>query len=115
MIVKLVKNISEEDRFIIKDLKIGKDYEVIGIEADDYRIICDTDKEPYLYPFDCFKIVDDTKPSFWVTEFGEDGEEYSCPIKWNQVGFFEDYFDEVKEVKEQFWADYKKFYNNNSN
>ncbi|WP_163337602.1 hypothetical protein [Desulfopila sp. IMCC35008] len=114
MIVKLVKNTSDDDEFKIESLDIENEYEVIGIESDDYRIISDTDKEPYLYPPDCFEIVDDTKPPFWVTEFGEDGEEYSYPENWNKVGIFEDYFEGVKEVKKQFWADYKKYSNKNS-
>jgi hypothetical protein len=111
MIVKLLKNISDEDYYEIESLSIGKEYEVIGIGGDDYRIICDTDKEPYLYPPDCFVIIDKRKPQFWVTEFGEDGEEYSYPLGWNKAGFFEDYFDDVKEVREQFWKDYQKYYN----
>jgi hypothetical protein len=114
MIVKLIKLVSNDDHFKIESLEIEKEYEVIGIESDDYRIICDTEKEPYLYPPDCFEIVDTTRPPFWVTEFGEDGEEYSYPENWNKVGFFEDYFDGVKEIREQFWQDHNKYYNKNS-
>jgi hypothetical protein len=111
MIVKLVKTTSDEHQYGIDSLSIGKNYEVIGIEGNEYRIICDTDKNPYLYPPDCFEIIDNRKPSFWITELGEDGEEYSYPPDWNQVGFFEDYFDEIKEVQEKFWNDYKEYYN----
>ncbi|MFO1424582.1 MAG: hypothetical protein U1F70_13230 [Candidatus Competibacteraceae bacterium] len=28
----------------------------------------------------------------WITEFGQDGEEYSYPPPLNKVGFFEDFF-----------------------
>lgn len=114
MIVKLVKIASVEDQYEIESLSIGKEYEVIGIESDNYRIISETDQQPYLYPPDCFEIIEENKPSFWETEFGEDGEEYSYPPGWNQVGFFEDFFEEVRNVKEQFWKDYNKHYNNNS-
>jgi hypothetical protein len=114
MIVKLVKLTSDEDQYEIESLSISKEYEVMAIECDDYRIISDTDNEPYLYPPDCFEIVKKDKPSFWATEYGEDGEEYSSLPKWNQVGFFEDYFDDVKKIKEQFWKDYQKYYNKNS-
>ena len=100
MIVRLIQNQSSYDEYepIIESLLLGKHYEVIGIEADHFRIICETDNEPYLYPPDCFEIIDNSKPKFWKTEIGEDGEEYSYPSSWNQVGFFEDYFAGKKEV-----------------
>lgn len=110
MIVKLIKQFSEEDDAKLESLTIGRVYEVIGIEADYFRIICDTEKEPYLYPPECFDIVDHTKPSFWITEFGEDGEEYSYPEEWNKAGYFEAYFEEVTGVKEKFWIACKKYY-----
>jgi hypothetical protein len=113
MIVKLIRKFSVEDQYEIENLSIGKKYEVIGLEGDSYRIISDDDKEPYLYPSDCFEIIDDTKPEFWVTEVF-DGEEYSCPVSWNKVGFWEDYFDDVEEVREQFRKEYSKYYNKHS-
>jgi len=111
MIVKLIKIASEDDQYEIESLSIGSEYEVIGIEGDDYRIISDTDKEPYLYPRDCFEVINKSRPAFWETEYGDDGEEYSSLPQWNQVGFFEDYFDDIKQIRKQFWKDYKKYYN----
>ncbi len=113
MIVKFIKNRDPEDGYEIENLTTNKEYEVIGIEADYYRII-DEKNEPILFSPDCFEIVDNDKPPFWVTEIGEDGEEYSYPPKWNEIGFFEDFFDYVKNVKDQFWKDYSKFYHKNS-
>jgi hypothetical protein len=75
-----------------QDLTIGNSYHIIGIEADDFRIIND-EGSPYLYPPHLFTIVDDHEPDDWITEYGEDGERYSYPPELNRVGFFEDYFD----------------------
>jgi hypothetical protein len=113
MIVKFIKTIDPEDGYEIENLTINKEYEVIGIEADDFRII-DDKNEPILFSPDCFEIVNSNKPTFWVTEIGEDGEEYSYPPNWNETGFFEDFFDGVKHVKDQFWKDYRKYYHKNS-
>ncbi len=70
----------------------GRVYEVIGIEADDYRIQND-DGEPYLYPSALFTVVEAQKPEDWIVEIGEDGETYAYPPELNTPGFFEDYFD----------------------
>ena len=75
------------------DLTPGNIYRIIGIEADDYRLINDFGS-PYLYPSDLFLLVDSEEPSDWLTEFGEEGERYTYPPELNQAGFFEDYFDD---------------------
>lgn len=77
-------------------------YFVIGIEADDYRILNDAGK-PYLYPADIFDVIDARCPADWVTEFGEDGEQYAYPPPLNEVGFFEDFFDHKPEQTAVFW------------
>ncbi|GAB6043475.1 hypothetical protein JCM17961_41530 [Endothiovibrio diazotrophicus] len=61
------------------DITIGKVYLVIDIEADSYRIINDS-QMPYLYDPPQFEIVEYDRPSFWVTEYGEEQEEYSYPF-----------------------------------
>lgn len=91
------------------DMTIGKVYVVIGIEADSYRIINDS-QMPYLYDPSQFEMVEFDRPSFWVTEYGEDQEEYSYPSSWNSPGFFEDFHDGIKEVVCQFWAEYEALY-----
>ena len=56
MIVKLkLKNSS------YSDLSENQPYFVIGIEADDYRILNDAGK-PYLYPPELFDIMDSQYP-----------------------------------------------------
>ena len=55
------------------DLTPGQDYAVIGVEADDFRLLNDRG-QPYLYPHQLFDIVDPLEPEDWVMEVGEDGE-----------------------------------------
>jgi len=76
----------------------GKEYIVLGIEADSYRIMNEIG-EPCLYGPDGFEITDESQPSFWVCGVGEDDEKYCYPKEWSGVGFFEDYFNNVAEVQ----------------
>lgn len=110
MIVQLIKIISKTDEYEIENLTVGQKYEVIEITDGFYRIISEDDNEPYLYPADCFIIIDNEKPAFWVIEIGDDGEKYYSPPNWNKVGFWEDYFDGVEKVKKQFQKEYRKYY-----
>ncbi len=97
MIVKLKK---EDPNY--HDLTPDQPYFVIGIEADDYRILNDYGK-PYLYPANLFDIIDYREPITWITQHGADGERYSYPSVLNEVGFFEDYFDGKNEALSRFW------------
>lgn len=84
------------------DLQPGLPYFVIGIEADNYRILNDHGK-PYLYAAEGFDVVDPQEPQDWVTEYGEDGERYAYPPALNSIGFFEDYFDGHPQAVAIFW------------
>ncbi len=84
------------------DLTHGMAYVVIGIEADDFRILNDQGR-PYLYPSRLFEIIDPYKPNDWVTERGEDGETYAYPPPLNGCGFFEDFFDAKPKAVATFW------------
>ncbi len=84
------------------DLTPGQPYLVLGIEADDLRILNDQGK-PYLYPREIFKVLDAREPADWVTEVGEDNERYAYPPLLNDTGFFEDYFDGKATVIATFW------------
>lgn len=97
MIVKL-----KEKNSAYPDLTPDQPYFIIGIEADDYRILNDSGK-PYLYPAHLFEIIDPREPSIWITDYGEDGERYSYPPVLNEAGFFEDYFDGKDETLSKFW------------
>ena len=97
MIVKLKKRTSK-----YRDLTVGQPYVVIGIEADEYRILNDAGR-PFLYPPTLFSVLDHREPADWVTEMGEDGERYSYPPPLNKAGFFEDFFDEKNKAVSTFW------------
>ena len=97
MIVKLKKKNSR-----YRDLTFGQAYVVIGIEADDLRILNDAGR-PFLYPPSLFSVTDAQEPVDWVTEFGEDGERYSYPSPLNKSGFFEDFFDQKTRAVATFW------------
>lgn len=90
-------------------MTIGKVYEIIGIEADYYRIIND-ENDPCLYNPDQFELIEKQEPEFWLSIKGEDGERYAYPLSWLRVGFFEDYHDGIKSTQEIFWAEYRRLY-----
>ena len=84
------------------DLTAKRPYAVIGIEADDLRLLNDRG-QPYLYPAELFAVLDAREPTDWLTEFGEDGERYAYPPPLNAVGFFEDFFDGKPTAVAPFW------------
>ncbi len=85
-----------------QDLTTGQGYVVIGIEADDLRILNDQGR-PFLYPAELFDVVDANVPEDWSIEFGQDGERYSYPPSLNRIGFFEDFFENKREAVTTFW------------
>jgi hypothetical protein len=84
------------------DLTPEQHYAVLGIEADDFRLLNDRGR-PYLYPSRLFDVIDPHEPADWITEVGEDGERYSYPSPLNTSGFFEDFFDAKREAVSTFW------------
>ncbi|MBF0376352.1 MAG: hypothetical protein HQK72_02610 [Desulfamplus sp.] len=97
MIVKLKNKNSD-----YPDITPEQPYFIIGIEANDYRILNDYGK-PYLYPSHIFQIIDTNEPCSWITDYGDDGERYSYPPILNEIGFFEDYFEGKTEALSKFW------------
>jgi len=97
MIVQLQRQAKE-----YPDLTPGQPYAVIGIEADDFRIL-NNQGQPYLYPSEIFDAVDAREPDDWVVEIGQDGERYAYPPPLNAIGFFEDFFDQQEEIVATFW------------
>lgn len=96
-------------------MTVGRVYEVLGIEADDYRILNDElaqpdGNRPFLFEPECFDIVDPREPDFWPCDKGEDGERYCYPPEWSRVGFFEDFHDGDARVVAIFWDGVKKYY-----
>ena len=97
MIVRL-----KEKKPDLPELTPDQPYFVIGIEANDYRVLNDHGN-PYLYSPDLFEVIDSHEPSIWVTEYGDDGERYSYPPELGETGFFEDYFDGKDGALSTFW------------
>lgn len=86
----------------IPDLTVGQNYCVIGIEANDYRLLNDSGK-PYLYSAAIFTVIDATESPDWRSEIGADGERYAYPPLLNAPGFFEDFFDDLPSAVTTFW------------
>ena len=84
------------------DLTPRQEYAVIGVEADDFRLLNDRG-QPYLYPHQLFEVTDPHEPEDWVTERGEDGEYYAYPPPLNTCGFFEDFFHQKAKAVATFW------------
>lgn len=74
------------------DLNQARTYEVVGIEASDYRIVNENGK-PYLYPAALFEVLDPSESTEWLSEIGPEGERYAYPPELAAPGFFEDWFD----------------------
>ncbi len=74
----------------------GEVYEVIGIEAGDYRVLDDVGSPSLFSPL-LFEVVDPTRPPGWLTKIA-DGEQYSYAPELNEPGFFEDFFDGKPEA-----------------
>jgi hypothetical protein len=85
-----------------RDLTPGQPYVVIGIEADELRILNDAGR-PYLYSPNLFRVLNHHEPTDWVSEFGEEGERYAYPMSLNKPGFFEDFFDGKPKAVATFW------------
>lgn len=99
MIVKLAK--PQPD---YPDLTPSRTYAVIGIEANDLRLLNDQG-QPYLYQRDLFEIIDAHAPTDWLTEVGDEGEPYAYPCALNAPGFFEDFFDGNATAVATFWQE----------
>lgn len=97
MIVRLKRQSSR-----YRDLSTRQPYMVIGIEADDFRILNDAGR-PYLYPARLFAVMDRREPQDWVSESGRDGERYAYSQPLNKPGFFEDFFDDKPKAVSTFW------------
>ena len=97
MIVKLRRG---ERRY--RDLTPDRPYVVIGIEANDLRILNDEGR-PFLYPAGIFRIINRREPDDWISETGEEGERYAYPPPLNGTGFFEDFFDGNRQAVRTFW------------
>jgi hypothetical protein len=79
----------------------GKQYVVIGLDHESYRIV-DDKGEPILFSKDGFKILDNTIPEDWVWKRYSEDEYYADPPELGRPGFYEDFFDGKSEALKQF-------------
>lgn len=84
-----------------RSLTLGKEYLVIGLNDEDYRVVNDFN-EPILYPKECFEITDSRVPEDWRRDDHADGEYRINPIEVAKPGFYEKFFDDVPEAQEVF-------------
>lgn len=84
------------------ELSAQQPYLVIGIEADDFRLLNNRGM-PYLYPHALFDVLDPREPADWVHETGDDRERYAYPRALNKPGFFEDFFEGDPAAVQTFW------------
>lgn len=82
-------------------LTVGREYEVLGIEADSYRLLDDTGA-PFLFEPVCFEVDDRREPAFWSSEIGDEGERYAYPPGWGVPGFFEAWHDGDRVIRRVF-------------
>jgi hypothetical protein len=113
MLVTPITNVAPDGRDV--GLVLGRAYEVIGVEADSYRILTDSDhprfpNDPCLYEPEIFRVIDESEPDFWISEIGEDGERYAYPKEWIGACFFEDYHDRVPGIRKRFRDDLQRLY-----
>lgn len=82
-------------------LTVGREYEVLGIECDSYRLLDDAG-EPVLFDPKCFEVVEPQEPVFWISRVGDEGERYAYPPGWGVPGFFEAWHDGDEVVRRVF-------------
>ena len=107
--------VDERWGLIRKSLTLGREYEVLEICDEYYRILNDPEtryggNDPVLFHRSCFCVIDASEPAFWDCGTDEDGVRHCHVPEWSKSGFFEHYFDGVAEVREAFWEDLCRYY-----
>jgi hypothetical protein len=82
-------------------LTVGKEYEVIGLDDQYYRVLDDSG-EPVLFPHTAFVVLDEQVPPDWVWQRYAEGDFYANPPELQGPGFYEDYFDHKRYAQEAF-------------
>jgi hypothetical protein len=78
----------------------GKEYVVIGLDFESYRIL-DDKGEPILFPKEGFQVVDDAIPENWAWDRHSDDEYYAGPAELQLPGFYEDYFEGKPQARKK--------------
>jgi hypothetical protein len=81
------------------ELTVGNVYRVLGIEADDLRILNDAG-DPVLYHPRAFTYLDPVHPAEWIAERGDGGELYAYPAELGEPRhFFEEFHDGNAQIR----------------
>ncbi len=93
MQVRLAKPVRPDGRDERSCLSSDRDYTVIAIEYDMYRLINDFG-EPTLHDADAFITTNNEKPRFWISIHTADVD-FEGPECWSVPGFFDDWHDSI--------------------
>ena len=110
MKVKSLKNVNPNKDGVSCNphLTPQKQYWVIGIDDENYRIVNDS-YEPVLYPKVLFEVIDPSYPDSWIKEEFDDGEYFIDPPEFAENGFYEKLFDGDDESQKKY-ASYLKIH-----
>jgi len=89
---------SDEEREQYKDLTPDNTYRVIGLEADDFRIMSD-EGAPYCFPMEMFTVVDAHWPKDWVENISTGGLRWVTSQTLAEPDFFDRVFDGDKQAR----------------
>jgi hypothetical protein len=97
MKIRCLRNTSDG---IAHEFTPGAAYEVIGIEAGDFRVIDDSGA-PILAPPSLFEVADPARPAQWKS-WHQDGAEYAYAPELARPGFFEDFHEREPSAVREF-------------
>ncbi len=97
----VLRNPHTPDGRHVQSLTVGREYTVLGMSADTYRLLSDAG-EPLLYETECFEVLDPGEPALWVSVTGDEGERYAGPPGWGVPGFYEAWHDGDSLVRQVF-------------
>ena len=103
-----IAEFGERVPLIIWSLTLGNTYEIVAIEAGDYRVVDDTGK-PCLFDPNCFEVIDASEPAEWRSEV-VDEVRYAGPPEWSEPGFFERWHDGDERAREIFRSTCARLY-----
>lgn len=86
---------------MVQCLTPGREYDVIGLDHESYRVI-DDKGEPILFSKTLFSVTDDRVPDDWIWDRYADDEYYANPPELHEPGFYEDLFDHKPDAVSRF-------------
>jgi len=90
-----------ENGATVSYLTPGKDYDVIGLDHESFRVV-DDKGEPILFPKSLFSVIDDHIPDDWIWDRYAEDEYYANPPELQEPGFYEDFHDRKPDAIKRF-------------